>query len=308
VLQCDALTASVKLTVVLACRSQEHGSALCGRLLLAQRRPGVELILALDGENAQASSPFGSEFDAEFDAVVRVPGALVPELWAAGIRRAFGERVALLTDTVLPDTAWVDTFLAEDSGAAAVGGLFAPSRRRFSPVDDALLFCRYSRQLPPRPAPGADVAADNACYRRDRLNAVADSWEHGFWEPAVHAQLRLLGDEVVMLSAPTVRVAPGRSLRGFGRQRLTHGYEHARQQGANLGRAKLALRVAMAPLVPGILLFRWFRQASARRGLLLRFIVALPVACVFAACWAVGEARGYAGLLFGDSTRPTGKR
>jgi hypothetical protein len=274
-------------SIVVAARLGEGDPTQCLKALAAHGRDDVEVVLAVDG-------PVPAGWSEGADIVVERTGALVPELWTAGIQAGGGQRVGLLSASVVPADDWTD-YLAKlvPDGPAAYGGPIEPPDQPRSIADWVVLFCRYSNHLLPTAVPPPDVAADNASYDRASIESVADSWSDGFWEPFVHRALRAIGEQVVMGSEPVVRVAPGQSVRTLARQRLAHGRHHARRQSEGMTRGRTLLRVVAAPLVPIVLVLRSGRAVMKRRRLRLRFAQSAPLLWWVHSWWAVGEARGY---------------
>lgn len=274
-------------SIVVAVRVEEADPRPCLRALAAHRRADVEVVLAVDG-------PAPQTWRNDTDTVVEQEGALVPELWAAGIHASTGRRVGLLSATVVPADDWSDQLVAlVTDGSAACGGPIEPPIEPQSIADWVVLFCRYSNHLLPIGVPPPDVAADNASYDRASIDAVAHSWRDGFWEPFVHRELRARGDQVVMRAQPVVHVAPGQSLRVLARQRLAHGRHHARRQSVGMPTSRAFGRVIAAPVVPIVLVARAGRAVMRRRRLRLRFVQSAPLLWWVHSWWAVGEARGY---------------
>lgn len=274
--------------MVVAAKLLEGDVEPCLSALAAQQRDDVEVVLAVDGTPSPEVSRLA-------DQVIVQDGALVPELWTAGIRVSSGGRVGLLSSSVVPAAGWIDTLVAAalDGKPAGSGGPIEPPLLGPSAADWAVLFCRYSRYLLPVPVPGPDVAADNASYDRAALDSVADTWDEGFWEPFVHRALRALGEEVVTNQTPIVNVAPGQSLGSLVRLRFRHGQHHARLQAEGQSRAVALLRAAAAPIVPFLLTARGAQAVWSRRRLRLRFLLTLPLLLWAHGWWATGEAFGY---------------
>ena len=227
--------------------------------------------------------------------VVEAPDAhLVPDLWAAGILRARGRVIAVTITPCRPAPGWLDAIgQASLDTYAGVGGVID-----IDPTatigDRAVHFVRYAPYLPPlAEGPAAEIAADNAVYRRDALEPSLPSIAAtGFWEAEVHHALRAQGQQLWL--DPRIRVthAGSYSLSGFSRQRFAHGRRFGRATGKSMSGAARLLRAATAPLVPPLMLAR-VTVALARRGRLDGpAVAALPLSAWFLMCWAAGEAVG----------------
>jgi hypothetical protein len=183
--------------------------------------------------------------------------------------------------------------LAAAPRAAAIGGVLELGSGG-DPADWALGFLRYSAYLPPgRPGPTAEVAADNAVYRRDALEQYPETWRDGFWETTVHAQFRQHG--LAILLDPRMLVTHHRSLSplAFSRQRFAHGRAFGAERFGRAPAAVRMLRAAAAPIAGAVLAGRVGARVFARRRHRLRLLASLPVIGWFVACWIAGETTGY---------------
>jgi hypothetical protein len=227
------------------------------------------------------------------------PGALVPELWRDGIDAATGEIVALTISPMRPAPDWVARIRERLSEDDVVAGAIEPGEG-LRVVDWAEYFCRYARDMRPferRDDPA--IPGDNCAYRRELLERTREVWRDGFWEPEVNRSLRAEG--VCLWHDPDVVVYQGRSA-GFGvffRQRLEHGRAYGRQRGARLGAGRNAAGVALALVVPFLLVVRTAREVFSRGRCRARFLAALPALLAFDVGWAAGEAMGHLDTLRG---------
>jgi len=280
------------LSVVVAALEASRGVDAALGPLVAQAVPAGVEVLVVDGAGGAADL-----VRTRFPGVGVVPGrpsALVPELWAAGIRASRGEIVALTTTHCIPDEEWLARIgEAHRAGVAAVGGAIEHEGTA-GIVGWAVYFCRYSAYMPPlREGPVAELAADNASYKRADLDRCAESWRQGFWEPAVHAALRQAGRPLWLAPSVLVRHRPAFRIGGFARQRFRHGRQFGGARAARLGPGRRALYVALSPAIPCLLLARIARNVLVRRRHRTRLLLALPLVALFVGAWSCGELIGY---------------
>jgi hypothetical protein len=225
------------------------------------------------------------------------PGALVPELWRDGIDAATGEFVALTISPMRPAPDWVARIRERLTEDEVVAGAIDPGEG-LRVVDWAEYFCRYARDMRPfsrRENP--EIPGDNCAYRRELLERTRELFRDGFWEPEVNRALRASG--VALWHDPSVVVYQGRSA-GFGaffRQRLEHGRAYGRQRGARFGVARNAVGMALAVVVPFVLVVRTAREVFSRGRFRTRLLLAFPALFAFDAAWAAGEAMGHLDTL-----------
>ena len=221
------------------------------------------------------------------------PGAVVPELWRDGILAATAPAVALTISVMRPAPDWVARLRARLADDEVVAGAIEPGEG-LRVVDWAEYFCRYSRDmLPFARRENPEIPGDNCAYRQELLERTQHVWKDGFWEPEVNRVLA--GGGVRLWHDPSVVVYQGRSagFTAFCRQRFVHGREYGRQRGARFGRGRNAVGVALAFVVPLLLVARTAREVFSRRRLRARLLVALPALLAFDAAWAAGEAMGH---------------
>ncbi len=224
------------------------------------------------------------------------------ELRGMGIREARGEIVALLEDHGQPDPRWSAQIVAEHGAPhAAIGGAMENGVDRA--LNWAIYFCdfgKYQNPVPRGPAPFVSDA--NVSYKRAALARVADAWKESYNETRVHAAFHAAG-ETLWLSPDMVVYQHRINLRlGTAlveRYVWARSYAATRMAGAGLG-ARL-VRAALSPLLPPILLLRYFgivRRTGRHQG---KFVAALPHLVLLTSAWACGE---FAGYLTGKTGSP----
>jgi hypothetical protein len=225
------------------------------------------------------------------------PGALVPELWRDGIDAARGRIVALTIAQMVPAPDWLDQIGALHERHDALGGAIDPGNR-LRPADWGEYFCRYARDMRPFPARETlDLPGDNAAYKRDALDGVADVYRHGFWEPFVHR--RLARDGIIHWQDPQliVRMTRSAGLSAFTKQRYSHGRQYARDRSAAFSTGRRLVGILAAPAVPFLMTARVLRLVLRKRRYRMRALAVVPLMLWFNFAWAYAEARGYADIL-----------
>ena len=281
----------VTISIVVACHDARNTVVDCLESIRRQAGRDAE-VLVVDNSSDGTAEVVRARFPDV--AVSRVPpAALVPELWAAGIRASRGDILAITTAHCVPRDGWLAAMMeAMARPVAGVGGAI-DNDPRASVVDWAVFFCRYAPYMPPiEEGFVAEIAGDNAAYRRSAIAACANAWSDGFWEATVHAELRRRGDRLWL--APDAVVCHQRSFAftAFLRQRFVHGRRHGRDRCRELGFAARWLRALGSPLVPAVMLARIVRHVRRKRRGGHELIRALPFVLAFLAAWTFGEAIG----------------
>jgi hypothetical protein len=225
------------------------------------------------------------------------PGRLVPEHWRDGIDAASGDIIALTIAQMIPAPDWIARIRSLHQTYDAVGGAVepGPALRAF---DWAEYFCRYARDMRPFPARETlDLPGDNAAYKRDALDGVADVYRHGFWEPFVHR--RLARDGIIHWQDPQliVRMTRSAGLSAFTKQRYSHGRQYARDRSAAFSTGRRLVGILAAPAVPFLMTARVLRLVLRKRRYRMRALAVVPLMLWFNFAWAYAEARGYADIL-----------
>lgn len=285
------------LTVIIGSRHDEGDEQGCLEALAPQVE-GVEVLLVRDVDSGLPVP--------DWVRVTSGGGGLIPELWAAGLRDASGDVVALTASTSVPGAGWVRATMDLDArGHVAVGGPIEPGVA-MRPADWAVYFCRYaSYALPVLAGDQLEVAADNASYRRRVLEEHGDLYRSAFLEPFVHRALRADGHAVTVVEDRVVTLAGGNRLPRFLRQRFQHGRQHGRQRSIGASRRALLIGIATAPAVPAVMTVRTARTIFAKRRLRGRFLLTVPLVVVCYCAWAAGEAAGRFDSIRGRGARTT---
>ena len=285
----------VHISVVVAAHNARASVAECLLALTAQQLTENAEIVVVDN-STDGTTEIIRERLPQLRLFIAPPAALIPELWATGIRQTSGDIVALTTAHCVPAKDWLRQIRqAHQAPVPAVGGAIENDTLA-GIVDWAVYFCRYSHyMLPLQERFVAEIAGDNASYKRVYLDRYQQAWRQGFWEPSVHAELRRAG--LPLLLAPSIVICHKRSFGfwAFMQQRFQHGMRFGQWRAAPLTVAQRALHVLRSPAIPLLLLGRIGRQVVAKRRHLRQFVLCLPVLMLFLLSWTAGEAAGHLG-------------
>jgi hypothetical protein len=279
------------LSIVIAAWPDTRGLRSCLESLSAQTDADTEVLVT-------APFPPDRDLGEQFDGVMWLDGGagrLIPQLWSLGIARSQGAIVATTTAHCLPAHDWIarmrEAHVRLD--AAGIGGpIDAP--RGGSAVEWATYFLRYSNYFNYRHEQEIhEIAADNASYKREGLEAHRDAISEGFWEPDFHRLLFAEGKTLAFV--PQIRVRLATSF-GFGRfcaQRLHHGRQFGAMRVRGIGAGLRLARILSSPLIPAILLAKVLARVIRSRRDLVPFVLSLPALLTFILAWAAGEVWGY---------------
>lgn len=221
-------------------------------------------------------------------------GSLVPELWRDGLLQAQTPLVAFSTAVMMPREGWFNALLTrlEETGAAVVGGPIVPVEG-LRPTDRAVFAHRYLRYLPPLDKQAQfEPAGDNALYRRDSLRDFDSFWEYGFWEQPILRGLRLHGHRLAIAQGAVLEFHGGSRRMALLRHRFVHGRRYGAERAAHWSFGERMLRLAAAPIVPGMLAARIVRMLRERGERLGPWASAVPDLAALLVTWSLGEAVG----------------
>jgi glycosyltransferase involved in cell wall biosynthesis len=265
----------------------------CLSALVAQR-PGDELEIVVVDNSTDGTTEFIRSRFPSIKILAEPPSALIPELWGVGIRQSRGEIVAITTAHFIPDKDWFSQILkAHEALVPAVGGAIENDGSGRI-VDWAIYFCRYSPyMLPFRKAFVPEIAGDNASYKREYLNRCQHAWSDGFWESAVHTELKNAGFQLLLAPGIIVRHRRSFGVWSFIKQRFQHGRQFGRTRAAHFSVPKRTLYIFLSPVIPLMFLARITRQVVTKQRHQGKLLIAFPVLVVFLLAWSVGELIGY---------------
>lgn len=287
---------ALELTVVIAAINARRSIARCVESVRQACNGLACEVLLLDASDDGTS---GLVCDAAHDVrIIHVArGALVPDLWAEGLRQSQGAVVALTTGHCVVDPTWARALLdGIATGAAGVGGRFRLDGAA-SAASRAMFLLRYSAFLEVPNEMGPDVtrvheiAGDNAAYSQAALGRHAGAFADGFWEVEFHHRLRAEDAPLALVSQATTTVYDTAPFGQLVSQRFAHGRHFGAWRAKVLGHSPV--RVALAgPLVPFVLFARVLRRLIRSRLLTARLAPAVLPFFALAASWAVGEVAG----------------
>jgi GT2 family glycosyltransferase len=215
-----------------------------------------------------------------------------------GLRAARGRAVVLTEDHAHADPGWCAGLLAALAShpkAGCVGG--AVECAGLGLLAHAVYLCDFGRYQNPLPeAPAWFVSDSNVCYRRDALDAVAETWKNDaeYHETIVHGALAKKGFELWL--TPRVVVWQTRSGLTLGqalKERVVWGRSFAGSRVAGAGLGARLVQAAKTPLLPFVLTLRLLRGALAKRRDVGRTLLATPLLLLLSAFWSFGEFVGY---------------
>lgn len=295
---------SVVVTVVSDTTEQTDTRHLEGCLAALARQdnpPAMELIVTCDARLAGVDALEKQFPDVRFLRVERLRSARHgpsrehhDELRGIGIRAARGEIVAMLEDHGRPDPRWCARMLAEHCAPhAAVGGAMENGVDRA--LNWAVYFCDFGKYQNPVPRGVSPYVSDaNVSYKRAALERVSHAWKDSYNETRVHAALHAAG-ETLWLSPDVVVCQHRMNLRAgsalLERYVWARSYAATRMAGAGFG-ARM-VRAALSPLLPPILLLRYFQVVRRTGRNQNKFFAALPWLVLLTTAWAWGEFVGY---------------
>jgi hypothetical protein len=285
------------LTIVVAVKdAEENLSAIVDRL--APTLGSVELIFVFAGD-----APPAWKAPAGVVTLMAAQSSLIPHLWRDGIVRAKGGAIALMSAHCIPAENWIDALHAADvNNHVGVGGVIDLDAR-CSLMHRSIYLLRYLRFVPPmRASVIADIAADNAIYRRADVLAHPDLLEEGFWEPSFHRRFARAGQTLFL--DPRMRVSyRGRETgRDFARQRFAHGREYGASRARSKPRLQRLALVLASPVAPVVIFARIVIKSFRRFDFALSLFLSLPWLIWFIAAWSLGEAFGYASAVFAPTS------
>lgn len=259
---------------------------------------GIGDLILVDASRDGTADAAGLRFPG-LRVVRRAPGALVPELWKAGLDATDAPLVAFSTAAMRPRPGWLASLRAclESRDAAAAGGPIAPGTG-LSATDRAIYLHRYVSYLPPIRS-RVEPPGENAIYRRSRLAGLESLRRRGFWEAVVLRELRTLGDPLAMSDNAVLEYLGGSRLVPTLEQRIRHAQLYGAWRAKGAGFPSRLARSAIAPAVPALLLARIARHLNRRGEPLAPWLgAAMPLGSLLTA-WALGEAAG----AFGSEQR-----
>jgi glycosyltransferase involved in cell wall biosynthesis len=279
--------------VVVASHNARASIEECLASLEAQQPEGGVEIVVVDNSTDGTAEVIRRRFPT-IKLVVWPPSSLIPELWEAGIRQSSGDIVAITTAHCVPGKDWLIQMLkAHEAAVPAIGGVIENDDSG-GLVDWAIYFCRYNQyMLPCREGFVSEIPGDNASYKRAYIDRCQHVWRNGFWEPAVHAELKKTGLQLLLVPSIIVCHKKSFSLKGFLEQRFQHGMQFGGERASRFSGPKRALYVLLSPAIPIAFLVRISRQVLRKRRHRKEFLRSLPILLLFLLAWTWGELIGY---------------
>lgn len=221
----------------------------------------------------------------------------LPELRGHGIAESHGDIVAILDAFSVVVPGWADAVLRahKEQPQPVIGGtvdFYAEDPFDFRVW--TIYVNEYAGFMPPL-APGCstNVPGSNMSYKRSALGDVENLRRNGFWKTFLNKDLEK--------QAPSLWIAPDMVVRlfkpipfwDFFQTRYDHGRCYAAMRTSGASAYTRGMRALLAPLLPGIFLWRLLATCWPKREYRTRLLLSLPLQAILFANWSWGEFWGY---------------
>ena len=228
----------------------------------------------------------------------------VPELRTRGISFASGDIIALLEDHCTFDENWcAEIKKAHELPYSIIGGSVENTSGE-RPLDWAVYFYDYGKYMLPNQAGVVDsLSGINVSYKRSVLDKLEPSFQQGFFETFINAELKKQGD--VLYLAPRAIVYHQKHYEM--KAAFTQSYRYGRSFGGmRTLHTKFWQRVGLifGSLTLPVLLPLRIALRTLRKGRYLKELVwCLPHLLLLMTSWSFGEFCGYVGGQVTDSSK-----
>ena len=219
-----------------------------------------------------------------------VHGMQTPEeLASIGLRETHGRIIALTEDHCIPDTQWCEQILREHASSyAAIGG--AVEIIAEDALSWAFAYTDYYRYLNPVPeGKTKNLTVCNVSYKREKLNRIADVWQHHFHEVAVNRGLQHIGEVLYLSGKLVVNQRRILTFRSAIHERYSFGRLFGSRRAIELIPRRRLLYTVFAPAIPLLLLGRMFAIVLKRKRRRRIFFISLPYLIILTLSWSLGE-------------------
>lgn len=290
----DTPAQTPQLSVVVVTLVGPETLARCLEALDAQiDPPALEIIVPLD---ARLGDPGRLRQKYPHVQFLQAPGRKTyAQLRCLGICQARGPVVAVTEDHCRPQPDWCAQIVRLHAAAphAAIGGAVekeAPD----SPLNWSFYFADYLRYSLPFEAGRSHALTDlNVTYKRAAMDRIAPVWAEEFHENAVHAALEAAGETLWLAPEVVVRQQRPLTLGHAVWYRYAFGRLFASTRVAGAPPAARLKLIALAPLVPLLLVARIAGLVNRKCRWKGEFVRALPAVALVSLVWGWGELIGY---------------
>lgn len=292
----NADTALIRVSVVIGVHNAVSVINECLDALQAQRPANpVEIIVAdssTDGTDRIIRSQFPDVQLLHFDEPLTLA-----QLRGKGIAIATGDIIAILDPYSIVDFNWLSTLMQvhQERPNLIIGGavdLYAADRQNL--LAWAIYINEYGMFMSPTEAGEMDILpGSNISYKRSVLFDGDVPKQTEFWKTFVNSDVEKAGSGLWQAPATIVRLNKPIPFWDFFRTRFDHGRCFAGMRALDLSPGERALRALTAPLLPGVLLWRWGSRYWRKNRDRNKFVLTLPLQLLLFGNWAWGECVGY---------------
>ena len=165
----------------------------------------------------------------------------------------------------------------------------------------ACYFSDYGAFMLPAPRRMTSVLAGNhVSYRGSLIEQFIGSMQDGYVKVFFHSALERQGIRFLFDPELVISCAQCESFWGFSRRYYRDALRFAALRCRRISLTARFLRLATAPALPPLLLFRRVAAVWGKKKNRIRLLLSIPLLAVFVTSWSAGELAGY---LLGPRTR-----
>jgi glycosyltransferase involved in cell wall biosynthesis len=219
------------------------------------------------------------------------------QLRGKGIAIAIGSIIAILDPYSIVDQDWLSELIKvhAERPNLIIGGavdLFASDRQNL--LMWAIYINEYGMFMSPTEASEMEILpGSNISYKRSVLFEGNVPKYTEFWKTFVNSDLEKSSCGLWQAPSMIVRLHKPIPFWDFFRTRFDHGRCFAGMRALHLAPGERALRAITAPLLPGVLLWRWGNRYWRKNRERTKFLLTLPLQLLLFGNWSWGECIGY---------------
>lgn len=284
----------MKVSIIIAGNGPRTPLLRCLDRVFAQANHDVQVIVAF-GDYPNLANDLGPRA-ASIESISAAKATPLHVLRGTALSKATGDLIAILDPFAIPSPNWLSVLRSTHRRRVnqAIGGpveLVGANTRNL--LDWSVYINEYGMFLPPMSEQEMELLPGcNVAYKRAALVDGTKPRFDELWKTFVNDDLRNSGERLLIEPDMIVALDKTVSFGDYLSSRFDHGrcYGAMSSEGSSL--AARGVRVAVAPILPFLLLLRWARRYWSRGRFRAKLIATLPLQLLMFGWWVVGETVG----------------